>query len=93
MDKVPSVVLAAPPPVSERHVQALWYDGTLRPEDLRTVDGAPVRVIDPGAWNLEAGPDFRNAVVEVGSVRLRGDVEVHLRAGDWTLHGHAQDPA
>lgn len=93
MDKAPSVVLAAPPPVSERHVQALWYDGTLRPEDLRTVDGAPVRVIDPGAWNLEAGPDFRNAVVEVGSVRMRGDVEVHLRAGDWTLHGHAQDPA
>ena len=82
-----------PPPVSERHVQALWYDGTLRPEDLRTLAGAPVRIIDPGAWNLEAGPDFRNAVVEVGRTRLCGDVEVHLHAGDWAQHGHTADPA
>ncbi len=86
-------VFAAPPPVSERHVQALWYDGTLRPGDLRTVDGVPLRVVDPGVWNLEAGPDFRNAVVEIGTQRRRGDVEIHLRAGDWLQHGHVRDPA
>lgn len=82
-------------PVCERHVQALWYDRALRPEGLRTVSGASVRVIDPGAWNLEAGPDFRDAVLEIGreGVRLRGDVEVHLRPGDWTAHGHGRDPA
>lgn len=82
-------------PVSERHVQALWYDGMLRPETLRTVDGAFLQVVDPGTWNLEAGPDFRNAVVEVGREhrRLRGDVEIHLHPNDWTAHGHAADPA
>ena len=82
-------------PVSERHVQALWYDGGLRPEELRTVDGLPIRVVDPGIWNLEAGPDFRDAVVEVGSSRqrIRGDVEIHLRPADWTAHGHAADSA
>ena len=52
--------------ISERHVQAIWYDGALRPEGLRTADGAPVRVVDPGRWNLEAGPDFRDAVLEIG---------------------------
>lgn len=83
------------PPVSERHVQAIWYDGRLRPEALRTTAGAEIRVVDPGMWNLEAGPDFRDAVVEVGpgGVRLRGDVEIHLHPGDWTAHGHAGDPA
>lgn len=82
-------------PISERHVQALWYDGRLRPECLRTVTGIPVRVIDPGVWNLEAGPDFRSAVVEVGRGcrRVRGDVEIHLRPGDWRRHGHSADPA
>ena len=82
-------------PVSERHVQALWYDGGLRPEELRTVDGLPIRVVDPGVWNLEAGPDFRDAVIEVGSSRqrIRGDVEIHLRPADWTAHGHAADSA
>jgi len=81
--------------ISERHVQAIWYDGALRPGNLRTADGAPVRVIDPGRWNLEAGPDFRDAVVEVGEDghRIRGDVEVHMHVSDWTAHGHGHDPA
>ena len=83
------------PPVSERHVQALWYDGALRPEELHTVDGMPIRVVDPGVWNLEAGPDFRDAVVEIGQSRqrIRGDVEIHLRPADWTAHGHVADSA
>lgn len=83
------------PPVSERQVQAIWYDAALRPAMLRTTDGADVRVVDPGTWNLEAGPDFRSAVLEIGRTpaRLRGDVEIHLHPGDWTAHGHAADPA
>ncbi len=82
-------------PITERHVQALWYDGALRPAGLRTWNGTPVRVIDPGAWNLEAGPDFRRAVLEVGRERARvvGDVEIHLRPSDWVAHRHFEDPA
>jgi len=81
--------------LSERHVQAIWYDASLRPDGLRTSGGAEVRVVDPGRWNLEAGPDFRDAVLEIGAGRrrVRGDVEVHLRAADWSAHGHAADPA
>ena len=81
-------------PITERHVQALWYDGTLRPPRLRTTDGTSVHVVDPGAWNVEAGPDFRHAVLEVGAERQRivGDVEIHLHAADWRAHGHAADP-
>lgn len=81
------------PPVTERHVQAIWYDAGLRPDVLRATGGAEVRVTEPGTWNLEAGPDFRDAVLEVGRTRLRGDVEIHLHPGDWTAHGHASDGA
>ncbi|MGN0852575.1 MAG: DUF2851 family protein [Kiritimatiellia bacterium] len=82
-------------PLTERHVQALWYDGDLRPAGIRTSDGLPVRVLDPGVWNLEAGPDFRDAVLEIGSDRrrVRGDVEIHVKSSDWATHGHAHDPA
>ena len=82
-------------PITERHVQALWYDGALRPKNLRTTEGVPVRVVDPGAWNVEAGPDFYHAVLEVGSSRQRlaGDVEIHLHPSGWRMHGHAADPA
>ena len=86
---------ANPAPVTERHVQAIWYDFTLRPSGLRTVLGGDVSVVHPGVWNLEAGPDFRHAVLELGRDRRRveGDVEVHLKPSDWTFHGHSSNPA
>lgn len=79
----------------ERHVQAIWYDCNMRPERLVTRRGAEVRVIHPGDWNLGPGPDFLNAVLEVGPERrrLRGDVEIHLSPADWEAHGHGTDPA
>jgi len=80
--------------ITERHVQAIWYDAALRPHALRTRRGSEVAVISPGDWNLEAGPDFRNAVLEIGKERRRvtGDVEIHLCPNDWDLHGHGTDP-
>ena len=79
--------------VTERHVQAIWYDGTLRPSSLHTTQGEPVEVLDPGEWNREAGPDFRHAAIKVGDRLMNGDVEIHLRPSDWRAHGHAQNPA
>ena len=82
------------PIITERHVQAIWYDAALRPKNLKTRRGSEVRVVSPGEWNLEAGPDFRNSVLEIGTERRRvvGDVEVHLCPSDWDLHGHGADP-
>ena len=80
-------------PLTERHVQAVWYDGALRPANLVTRGGAPVRVVHPGDWNLGPGPDFRGAVIYVGDRRLVGDVEVHLSPSGWRAHGHGDDPA
>lgn len=79
---------------SERHLQAVWYDPELRPSSLATIDGEPLVVMSPGRWNLEAGPDFLDAVLLVGREkrRVEGDVEIHVRAGGWHQHGHATDP-
>lgn len=82
-------------PLTERHLQALWYDRDMRPPVMADRGGCEVRVADPGEWNLGPGPDFKNAVLEIGRERrkLRGDVEIHLRPSDWTSHGHGNDPA
>ena len=86
--------------ITERHVQAIWYDRAFRPGRLYAVgrseaSGGEVRVVDPGAWNLGPGPDFKGAVLEVGPARRRlsGDVEVHMGPSDWDAHGHGDDPA
>ena len=81
-------------PLTERHVQAIWYDAALRPANLVTRRGSAVTVVSPGEWNLGAGPDFKNAVLEIGNERRRvvGDVEVHLCPADWDFHRHGADP-
>lgn len=80
--------------LTERHVQAIWYDAALRPKCMYTRRGSAVSVLSPGVWNLEAGPDFKDAVLEIGRERHRivGDVEVHLCPNDWDIHKHGTDP-
>lgn len=83
----------APVPVSERLAQAIWFDQRFQRDKLQTSDGRRVRVVSAGWWNLEAGPDFRRAVIAFdGGAPEMGDVEVHLRANDWRQHGHDGDP-
>ncbi len=81
-------------PYTERHVQALWFDDSLRPKNLKTSRGEPVVVESPGRWNLEAGPDFPNAVLLIGREqrRVAGDAEIHIFSNDWKNHGHSADP-
>ncbi len=79
---------------SERHLQCLWFDGALRPATLSTRDGERVVVESPGRWNLEAGPDFLDAVLRIGpeARRVQGDIEIHVRPTDWSRHAHGADP-
>ena len=77
--------------VDEKLVQAIWHEQLLFGDRLETCSRRPLRVIEPGRWNLSAGPDFRNAEIEVGGRRMRGDVEIHVDSADWDRHRDAQD--
>jgi hypothetical protein len=44
-----------------------------------------------GEINLSEGPDFLGAVFFLDGIKSSGDVEVHLRRGDWYNHGHHLD--
>lgn len=82
----------SPPP--ERLLQAIWQHQRLRRDQLATLDGQPVRVLHPGFWNFEGGPDFRDAVIQIGTAAPRtGDVEVDLRSSGWRAHGHDRNPS
>ena len=81
----------APP---ERLLQAIWRHQRLRRDRLRTADGRAVRILHPGFVSVEGGPDFRDAVIQIGdAVPCSGDVEIDLRAGGWRAHGHDRNPA
>lgn len=72
----------------------LWAARAFPAEALVTTAGERVQVIYPGRRSGGGGPDFQGAILSDAAGRLRaGDVEVHLRSGDWVAHGHRADPA
>lgn len=84
--------LYGPFSVSEKIIQKIWQQGDYYQTDLRTTSGKPLKVLDPGRWNTNEGPDFIEARLEMDGRELVGDVEVHFHASDWFNHGHDQNP-
>ena len=78
----------------ERWLQQIWRHQRVRRDALLTSDGRPIQVLHPGFWNREPGPDFRDAVLQIGGgTPSVGDVEIDVNAGGWEGHGHAGNPA
>ena len=82
-------------PWTERHLQCIWFDSRLRPPAFTLENGERVTILNPGEWNLEAGPDFLHAtlLVDPGARQVCGDVEIHVRPEEWERHRHARSTA
>jgi hypothetical protein len=88
----PEFFAPASVPRNELALQAGFYAGEFGTV-WRTECGREVRLLDPGEWNREAGPDFLGATVLFdGSTRARGDIELDIYASGWEAHGHATNP-
>lgn len=78
----------------ERLLQAIWLHQRLLRPQLKSLDGQTVRVLHPGFGNVAGGPDFHDAIVQIGDAPpATGDVEVDLRVSGWRAHGHDKNPA
>ncbi|MEK6565226.1 MAG: DUF2851 family protein [Bacteroidota bacterium] len=72
-----------------RHI---WSRQYLQQSSLSTADGRTVEVLEVGTMNLESGPDFLEAKVNIGGTAYVGDVEIHRTQEDWLRHHHEHDP-
>ena len=81
-----------PIPISERLVQAIWADQLFETSRLQTRDHKSLRIINPGRWNVESGPDFSGAQIEMDGKSICGAIEIHLDSNGWKDHGHASNP-
>ena len=77
----------------EALLQYAWKHKMFPLKPLVTTDGLAVEVIDTGLQNTDAGPDFFNAKVKLGSTVWVGNVEIHDKSSLWTAHGHDRDAA
>jgi hypothetical protein len=78
--------------IPERFLRQLWQHQGFSTRGLVTSDGRRVRIRFPGIANTGGGPDFTGALLRIGRVLYRGDVEIHARVHSWRTHGHWKDP-
>lgn len=79
--------------MKEDFLHYVWKFQKLQRGSLRTVSDETVHIHNPGRHNLNAGPDFFNARLEIGGQMWAGNVEIHLKASDWYAHHHETDAA
>jgi len=78
--------------ITEKKFREVWQQYEIIGKTFVTENAMNVRIIYPGRPNDGQGADFRDAVIISGRELLTGDVEFHLRSGDWRGHGHHLDP-
>lgn len=77
--------------VSELVLQKIWLEQAFDVSRLCDDSGRKIEVEHPGIWNRLEGPDFKDAVLRIDGVGVRGDVEVHFSQAEWKAHGHESD--
>lgn len=75
----------------EQVLYHIWAVRNLK-ADLTTVSGKSIQILYHGQWNTTGGPDFVNAIIQIGEERLSGSIEIHLQTNDWKQHSHHVDP-
>lgn len=85
--------LSDKPITMEKLMQYVWNHRLWPLENLHTVDGRRIQIIDPGRLNTHSGPDFFNAKVKIDGELWVGNIEMHVAASDWHRHKHDTDPA
>ena len=79
--------------IPEEYIHYIWQYGLFDQNDLMTTEGLPIRMLNKGFHNHDAGPDFSNARIAIGPDEWAGHVEIHFKSSDWNAHNHQRDPA
>jgi hypothetical protein len=79
--------------MNESFLHYVWQFQYFDKSELRTTEGEPVTVFKPGFLNSNAGPDFSQGKIKIGSIEWAGSVEIHIKSSGWKDHHHDDDAA
>lgn len=77
--------------MNEKLLQFIWQFQYFNSKELFTDNAETLAIIKPGSLNSNQGPDFFDASIQIGNLRLAGNIEVHFKASDWAKHHHETD--
>ncbi len=74
--------------MTEDFLHYVWKYKAFNLSELKTLEGESIQVVKTGEHNKDAGPDFFNARIKIGSTIWAGNIEIHLKSSDWKKHAH-----
>ena len=77
--------------MQEDFLHYIWKSKKLQSKKLIGSNNESVEIVSAGTHNLLSGPDFFNAKIRIDEQLWAGNVEIHIKASDWYVHGHEKD--
>lgn len=77
--------------MNEKLLHYIWQFTRFDISSLFTDKNLPLTIYSVGKPNFDAGPDFRNARINIDGLDWYGDVEIHINSSDWYKHKHQND--
>ena len=76
---------------AEEFLHYVWKQRRFNQNNLMDCQGHSLNIVQPGLVNLDSGPDFSNAKIQIGGTLWAGNVEIHIKSSDWQRHNHHKD--
>lgn len=77
----------------EQLLHYIWKYKLYTNKSFISSEGEKVEILDTGILNSNAGPDFFNSKIKIGSKTWAGNIEIHKSSSDWNRHKHNTDSA
>lgn len=79
--------------MKEDFLHYVWKYKLFDTSNLLTTNKEAVTIVSSGQHNTDAGPDFFNGKVKIGTTTWGGNIEIHINSSDWLAHKHQHDKA
>jgi hypothetical protein len=77
--------------MTEKLLQFIWQFQYFNLNELKLQSGEDLRIIFPGQYNSDQGPDFSEARIYIDKILWAGNIELHINSSDWNKHAHDND--
>ena len=77
--------------MTERLLQFIWQFQYYNQSALSSITGEQIKILHPGKYNTQQGPDFLDGKVIIDNTTWVGSIEVHIKSSDWNRHRHSND--
>ncbi len=79
--------------IPEEFLQYIWENRLFSADNMKTVIGEELEIINVGKRNTDSGPDFFNAKIKIDDTIWVGNIEIHKNASEWNKHNHQSNKA